>query len=295
MLKFKREHVRRFEFGMFILPAIITILFAFYIPFIMSMLYSLTQWNGISSQPKFIGLDNFKSIFISDDHFKQSIIFTLKFSFLYILCVNALSLIVALALDQKLRTTNLLRAAFFVPYILSLVIVGFIWRFILNQGFDTLAEFTGIGFFKLSWLGVPNLAFISIIIVSVWQSIGFYIVIYIAGLQAVPRELLESSIIDGAGPFQRFFNVTLPLLAPSVTVCMFMSMTNAIKVFDVILSLTGGGPGGSTYSVALDIYRDTFQNNMYGYGSAKALVLFVVVLLITILQLTYFKRREVEH
>ncbi|TXK70148.1 carbohydrate ABC transporter permease [Paenibacillus sp. N3.4] len=295
MLKFKREHVRSFEFGMFILPVIITILYAFYIPFIMSMLYSLTQWNGISSQPKFIGLDNFKSIFISDDHFKQSIIFTFKFSILYILCVNALSLIVALALDQKLRTTNLLRAAFFVPYILSLVIVGFIWRFILNQGFDALAEFTGIGFFKLSWLGVPNLAFISIIIVSVWQSIGFYIVIYIAGLQSVPRELLESSIIDGAGPFQRFLSVTLPLLAPSVTVCMFMSMTNAIKVFDVILSLTGGGPGGSTYSVALDIYRDTFQNNMYGYGSAKALVLFVVVLMITILQLTYFKRREVEH
>jgi raffinose/stachyose/melibiose transport system permease protein len=162
------------------------------------------------------------------------------------------------------------------------------------QGFDSLGKMTGLGLFKLSWLGEPGLAFLSVLAVSVWQSIGFYIVIYIAGLQSVPHELLEAAFMDGAGPFRRFFSITLPLLAPSITVSVFMALTNSIKVFDVILSLTGGGPGGSTYSVAFDIYRDTFQNNTYGYGTAKALILFVAVLIITILQLTYFKRQEVE-
>lgn len=130
--------------------------------------------------------------------------------------------------------------------------------------------------------------------VSIWQSIGFYMVIYIAGLQSVPDDLKEAATVDGAGPVRRFFNVTLPLLAPSITISVFMALTNSIKVFDVILSLTGGGPGGTTYSVAYDIYRDTFQNNLYGYGTAKALILFVAVLIITIIQLTLFKRREVE-
>ncbi|MNZ42579.1 sn-glycerol-3-phosphate transport system permease protein UgpA [compost metagenome] len=208
--------------------------------------------------------------------------------------VNVLAILLALLLDMKLKTTPWLRAAFFIPYILSLVIVGFIWKFIFMQGFESLGTSTGWGIFSLSWLGNPNLAFISILLVSIWQSVGFYMVIYIAGLQSVPDDLKEAATVDGAGPFRRFFNITLPLLAPSITISVFMALTNSIKVFDVILSLTGGGPGGTTYSVAYDIYRDTFQNNLYGYGTAKALILFVAVLVITVIQLTIFKRREVE-
>ncbi|MNN16502.1 sn-glycerol-3-phosphate transport system permease protein UgpA [compost metagenome] len=208
--------------------------------------------------------------------------------------INVLAILLALVLDMKLKTTTWLRAAFFIPYILSLVIVGFIWKFIFMQGFESLGASTGWGVFALSWLGEPGLAFISVLFVSIWQSIGFYMVIYIAGLQSVPEDLKEAATVDGAGPIRRFFNVTLPLLAPSITISVFMALTNSIKVFDVILSLTGGGPGGTTYSVAYDIYRDTFQNNLYGYGTAKALILFVAVLIITVIQLTIFKRREVE-
>ena len=113
-------------------------------------------------------------------------------------------------------------------------------------------------------------------------------------MQAVPFELIEAATVDGAGPFKTFFSITLPLLAPAVTTCVFMSLTNSIKVFDVILSLTAGGPGGSTYSLTFDIYREAFQNNMYGYGSAKALILFVAVLIITVIQLILFKSKEVE-
>jgi raffinose/stachyose/melibiose transport system permease protein len=290
-----RKAFDKIEFGLFTLPVLLCVLLAFYIPFVMSMMYSLTQWNGIASHPKFIGLENFKQIFLTDTNFKSSSLFTVKYSILYIILVNVLAILIAVILDQKLKTSALLRAAFFIPYILSLVIVGFIWKFIFMQGFESLGNMTGLGIFKLSWLGEPGLAFVSVLAVSIWQSIGFYVVIYIAGLQSVPHDLLEAAIVDGAGPFRRFFSITLPLLAPSITVSVFMALTNSIKVFDVILSLTGGGPGGSTYSVSFDIYRDTFQNNTYGYGTAKAFVLFVAVLIITVLQLTYFKRQEVEN
>ncbi|WP_276354409.1 carbohydrate ABC transporter permease [Cohnella caldifontis] len=294
MQRIGRKTSGKIEFGMFTLPVLICIVLAFYIPFFMSMYYSLTDWNGISRSVNFIGMDNFRQIFSGDANFSSASWFTVKFSILFIVLSNVLAIVIAVLLDQKLKTSSLLRAAFFIPYILSLVIVGFIWKFIFSQGFASLADTTGWPIWGWSWLGTPKLAFVSVLLVSVWQSIGFYIVIYLAGLQSVPSDLLEAAKVDGAGAFRRFFSVVLPMLAPSVTIAVFMSLTNSIKVFDVILSLTGGGPGGSTYSVSFDIYRETFQNNLFGYGTAKALVLFVVVLIITVLQLTYFKRKEVE-
>lgn len=294
MQKLGRKWSEKLEFGLFTLPVLICVAVVFYIPFVMTIRYSLTKWNGISKHPKYIGLDNFKQIFMGDANFSHAAWFTVKYAVLYIVLINVLAILLAVILDMKLKTSSWLRAAFFVPYILSLVIVGFIWKFIFMQGFESLGNSTGWGIFDLSWLGEPGLAFISILGVSIWQSIGFYMVIYIAGLQSVPDDLKEAATVDGAGPLRRFWSITLPMLAPSVTISVFMALTNSIKVFDVILSLTGGGPGGTTYSVAYDIYRDTFQDNLYGYGTAKALILFVAVLIITILQLTIFKRREVE-
>jgi raffinose/stachyose/melibiose transport system permease protein len=291
---FGRKVSDKLEFGIFTLPVMICIAVAFYIPFAMTIQYSMMKWNGISKNPKFIGLDNFKQIFTGDANFTNAAWFTIKYAVLYIVLINVLAILLAVILDMKLKSSTWLRTSFFIPYILSLVIVGFIWKFIFMQGFESLGASTGWAIFKLSWLGEPGLAFISILGVSIWQSIGFYLVIYIAGLQSVPEDLKEAATVDGAGPLRRFFNITLPLLAPSITISVFMALTNSIKVFDVILSLTGGGPGGTTYSVAYDIYRDTFQNNMYGYGTAKALILFVAVLIVTIVQLTLFKRREIE-
>ncbi|MDO3413306.1 sugar ABC transporter permease [Saccharibacillus sp. CPCC 101409] len=294
MFNWGRKRGERLEFGLFTLPALICIAFAFYVPFVLTVRYSMTKWNGIAKHPTFVGLDNFRQILTGDANFTNAAIFTLKYMVLYIVLVNVLAIALALVLDMGLRSTSWLRAAFFVPYILSLVIVGFIWKFIFMQGFESLGDSTGWHVFALSWLGEPGLAFISILGVSIWQSVGFYMVIYIAGLQSVPGDLKEAATVDGAGAVRRFISITLPLLAPSITISVFMALTNAIKVFDVILSLTAGGPGGTTYSVAYDIYRDTFQNNLYGYGTAKALILFVAVLLITFVQLYIFKRREVE-
>lgn len=295
MFKFLGRKVsEKLEFGIFTLPVLICIAIAFYIPFAMTIRYSLTEWNGIAKSPTFIGLANFKQIFMGDANFTNAAWFTVKYAVLYIILVNVLAIGLAVILDMKLKSTTWLRTSFFIPYILSLVIVGFIWKFIFMQGFESLGASTGWGIFELSWLGEPGLAFISILGVSIWQSIGFYLVIYIAGLQSVPEDLKEAATVDGAGPFRKFWSITLPLLAPSITIAVFMALTNSIKVFDVILSLTGGGPGGTTYSIAYDIYRDTFQNNLYGYGTAKALILFVAVLVITVIQLSLFKRREIE-
>lgn len=284
----------RATFIAYVSPVLLFITLVVYIPFFMSMGYSFTEWNGISRGAKFIGLENFKIIFTEDTGFIHSAIFTLKFSILFIIIVNALALVMAVLLDKKFKTSNVLRAAFFTPYILSLVIVGFIWKFIFNQGFETLGNITHLGIFSWSWLGDVKLAFRSVLLVSIWQSLGFYIVIYIAGLQSVPDEIVEASIVDGAGSVVRFFKITIPLIMPSVTTCVFMALTNSIKLFDVVVSLTNGGPGGETTTITYDIYKEAFQNNMYGYGTAKALVLFVAIFVITVIEIKFFKSKEVE-
>lgn len=280
------------ETFLYTLPAVVMVLLTIYIPFVMSGYYSLTEWNGISKEPLFTGLDNFRRILSGSPDFLNALAFTGKYALLFIVLSNVLALALAVALTQRFRLANFLRGMFFVPYIMSMTIVGFIWKFIFTQGFEKLSELTGWGVWGMSWLGDGGLAFWSIVIVGVWQSLGFYIVLYIAGLQAIPQDVLEAASIDGAGPVQRFFRVVLPLLGPSVSTCVFMALTNSLKVFDVILALTGGGPGGATYSATLEIYREAFQNSHYGLGSAKAILFFVIVLGITQLVLKGFERRE---
>ncbi|MFV0466703.1 MAG: carbohydrate ABC transporter permease [Lachnospiraceae bacterium] len=278
----------------FTIPCILLVALVFYIPFIMSGYYSFTEWNGIAKEATFIGLENFYTVFFGSSEFLQSFVFTLKYAVLFILFTNIFAIAIAVTLVQKFKLANVYRSMFFIPYIMSMIIVGFIWKFIFSQGFAVLYEKTHLPFLNYSWLGDSQLAFWAVVFVGIWQSLGFYIVLYIAGLQAVPTDVLEAATIDGASSWKRFFRVTLPLLSPSITICVFMSLTNSLKVFDIILALTKGGPGGSTYSVTLDIYREAFQNNNYGLGSAKALVFFVFVMIITQVVLKAMNKREVE-
>ena len=265
-----------------------------YIPFVMSGFYSLTEWNGISKAPAFVGLKNFKDIFSGSSDYVSSLLFTIRYTFVFVILSNVVALALAVALTKKFKLANVYRSLFFIPYIMSMTIVGFIWKFIFTKGFETLYGMTGWGFWNYSWLGQPSLAFYSVAFVGVWQSLGFYIVLYIAGLQAVPSDVLEAAVVDGASGRQKFFRVTLPLLGPSITTCIFMSLTNGLKVFDIILALTKGGPGTSTYSATLQIYNEAFTNNNYGLGSAEAILYFIVVLVITQLVLKVMSRREVE-
>lgn len=276
-----RKKKERLESVLYTIPALLLVSVVFYIPFVMGGYYSLTKWNGIAKEPVFIGFKNYATLFESSSGFLTSLVFTAKYTILFMILANVLALAIAVALTKKFIGVSVFRSMFFVPYIMSMTIVGFIWKFIFSQGFAVLYEKTSMEFLNWSWLGSGKLAFYSVVFVGVWQALGFYIVLYIAGLQAVPTDVLEAATIDGAGNFKKFFSVTLPLLKPSIITCVFMSLTNSLKVFDIILALTKGGPGEATYSATMDIYREAFQKNNYGLGSAKAIVFFVIVLVIT--------------
>lgn len=289
-----RKAKRQLETVLFSMPAIILVCLMMYLPFVLSGYYSLTEWNGISKEARFIGVSNFKKIFLESEDFLGSLWFTARYTFFFVIFSNVFAIALAVVLTKKFKAANFFRGIFFIPYIMSMTIVGFIWKFIFTSGFEKLYEITDWNVWNLSWLGDTSLVFYSVAFVGVWQSLGFYIVLYIAGLQAVPSDVLEAAVVDGATGRQKFFKVTLPLLGPSFTTCIFMSLTNGLKVFDIILALTKGGPGTATNSVTLQIYKEAFTSNNYGLGSAESIVYFLFVLIITQLVLKAFSRKEVD-
>jgi len=278
----------------FVGPAFVFFTIIVLIPFLMSMYYSFTEWNGVTSHVKWVGFDNFKQILVNDKDFHKSFWFTTRFTVTEVILSNVVGFVLALLLTQALKTRNALRTVFFMPNVIGGLLLGFIWQFIFVKGFANIGELTGFGFFQLPWLGDAPTAFWALIIVSVWQHAGYLMVIYIAGLANVPKELQEAAYIDGATRWQSLRNITLPLIMPSVTVCLFLTISWAFKMYDLNVSLTQGGPFNSTQSVALNIYEEAFRNNRYGLGTAKAFLFFVVVAIITMIQVRVTKSREVE-
>ena len=290
----KKKINRTVVFISFVLPAFAAILLSVEIHFLMSVVYSFTKWSGLDKVPQFIGLANYRELLIDDPDMFRALFFTLRMTLFTVAFINGIALFLAVLLDSDIRGKNALRAAFYVPNIVSLIVIGYIWRFIFSKGFESFYALTKFKVFMLSWLGDSQLVFVSVIIVSVWQAVGFYLVIYIAGLQTVPHDIIEASMIDGASPIARFFKITLPLIMPSITVAVFQSLSNGLKAFDVIFSLTNGGPGSATKTIALDIYETAFVINRFGYGTAKSVMLFLLILLFTFFQVRMFKSWEVE-
>ncbi|MEH7179861.1 carbohydrate ABC transporter permease [Neobacillus vireti] len=281
-------------FTLFVGPVLLAFILIVLIPFFTGIYYAFTDWNGVTGSVKWVGLDNFKYLFTEDKQFQQSFILTTKYTVVAIILTNLIGFGLALLVAQKLKTKNVLRTVFFMPNLIGGLILGFIWQFIFVKGFASIGELTGIPLFELAWLGDAKTAFWGIVIVSVWQGAGYIMIIYIAALQNVPQELIEAARIDGANRFQVLRHITMPLVAPAVTICLFLTTASSFKVFDANLSLTNGGPFKSTEMLALNIYTEAFVNNRYGIGEAKALIFFIVVAAITILQVTISKKREVE-
>ena len=292
MAKKRREFVK--EACIFVMPLMILYLIFFILPFFMGTYYSLFHWDGISSTKKFIGFKNYIELFTSDTDYFKAMGFTVKYVILNVLATNILALLLALVVNSKLKSKKLLRTCFFLPNVISMLIVGYIWRFMFNQGCKALYDLTGWQLFNISWLGGGNITIVAMVIVAVWQGVGYIMIIYLAGLQMVDTSLLEAASIDGANGWQKFRNVTFPLIMPSIGVNLFMVMANSFRLFDVNLSLTGGGPGRETMGLALDIYTEGFRNNRMGYGAAKAVILFFIVIVIAVIQLKVTKSREVE-
>lgn len=281
-------------FSLFVGPVFLAFAVIVLIPFFTGIYYSFTDWNGVTGNVKWVGLENFKYLFTEDKQFQASFLLTIKYTVITIILTNVIGFGLALLVTQKLKTSNILRTVFFMPNLLGGLLLGFIWQFIFVKGFASIGQVTGIPFFNLAWLGDEHTAFWGIIIVSIWQGAGYIMIIYIAALQNVPQELIEAAKIDGANRWKILRHITMPLVAPAVTICLFLTISSSFKVFDVNLSLTNGGPFKSTEMLALNIYTEAFVNNRYGLGEAKALIFFIVVAAISIIQVTYNKKKEVE-
>lgn len=264
------------------------------VPFFLGLYYSFTSWNGISRHVEWTGLRNYLHIFTKDPSFLNSFWFTAKFTLFGLVLTNLLGFALAYVLTRKLFTRNLLRTVFFVPHVIGGLLLGFIWQFIFVRGFTSIGAATGWPFFNLPWLGTEGTAFWAIVIVFVWQNAGYLMVIYISAINNVPQSLIEASRVDGAGLMQTLRHVTIPLVMPAVTVCLFLSISWSFKLFDLNLSLTKGGPYRSTESLAMNVYNEAFLNNRYGLGTAKSLIFFLVVAIITLIQVRLTKQKEVE-
>lgn len=278
----------------FVGPSTLFFIIIIVIPFMLGMYYSFTEWNGVANQATWVGLDNFKQILFDDEKFRAAFWFTIRFTVIGVVVANVLGFLLAYFLTKPLKTRNVLRTIFFMPNVIGGLLLGFIWQFIFVKGFAAIGEQTGLSFFNLPWLGDENTAFWGIVIVFVWQTAGYLMVIYISSLTNVPQDILEAAEIDGASRMQVLRTIIIPLIMPAVTVCLFLAISWSFKMFDLNLSLTKGGPFGSTESVALNIYNEAFANNRYGLGTAKAFIFFIIVAIVTSVQVRLTKSREVE-
>lgn len=281
---------------LFILPSFILYTMFVIYPTLNSFNLSFTNWDGVSDNIRYIGLDNFREMFASD-RFYNALKNTMIISISLVILENILAIILAMLLDQVKWMKNLLRSIFYFPVLLSGIVMGFVWAIIFNYNFGVISQLldrVGLGEFKIDWLGNPNYALLAIIITTVWKGTGYYMIIYLAGLQGIPPELHEAAAIDGANRWQQFRHVTFPLLAGAMTVSVMLSMIGALKIFDQIAAMTDGGPGFATETLTYIVYKVGFGELRQGYGTALSLVLFILILIVSLIQVKLLRKREVQ-
>ena len=271
-------------FPIFVLPTLIAFSFAFIIPFVMGVYLSFCKFKTITNA-QFLGLDNYIKIF-ADKDFVNAFGFTLKFSVVSIVTINVFAFILALALTRKIKGTNLFRTVFFMPNLIGGIILGYIWQQMINA---VLLKY------ETTLVANPTYGFWGLIILMNWQMIGYMMIIYVAVLQNVPTDLIEAAEIDGATSLQTLFKVKIPMVMPSITICLFLTVSNSFKLFDQNLALTAGAPSKKTAMLALDIYNTFYgRSGFEGVGQAKAVLFFIVVAVIALGQLVLTRRKEVE-
>ncbi|MGL9891914.1 raffinose/stachyose/melibiose transport system permease [Enterococcus sp. DIV1368b] len=278
-------------FWLLLAPALLALAIVLFIPLLTGSYYSLTNWNG-NTVGEFVGFENYLRA-LNDQGFIDSLLFTAKFSFFSVILINIVALGLAMFVTQKLgRWTTFFRTIFFMPNLIGGIILGFIWQFIFNKAFESLATMTGIDFFA-GWLNTPETGFWGLIILFVWQMSGYMMLIYISFLNNIPEEILEAADMDGANPLQVFFRIKLPMLMPAFTVTLFLTLSNAFKIYDQNLALTQGGPFNSTQMVAMNIYNEAFGMRKMGYAQAKAVIFLVIIVIISVVQISLTRKKEV--
>ena len=263
-------------FPIFVLPTLIAFSFAFIIPFVMGVYLSFCKFKTITNA-QFVGLENYIKIF-ADKDFVNAFGFTLKFSVVSIITINVFAFILALALTRKIKGTNLFRTVFFMPNLIGGIILGYIWQQMINA---VLLKY------ETTLVANPTYGFWGLVILMNWQMIGYMMIIYVAGLQNVPTDLIEAAQIDGAGPIQLFFKVTIPLLTPTIFFVMITSIISGFQVFDVIYMMIGKtNPAyANTQTVVMLFYRQAFDYGYKGYAAAISILIFAVIMLVTVIQM----------
>ena len=272
-------------FPVFVMPTLIAFLIAFVIPFLLGLFLSFTEFRTVSDA-QFVGLSNYIRAFSEDRTFLPALWFTVKFAVMSVISINMIAFLLALMLTRTVPATKLFRTVFFMPNLIGGIVLGYIWQVIINGvlykfGYSITSN-AGFGFWGL-------------IILMNWQMIGYMMIIYIAGIQNIPTDISEAARVDGAGAFTTLFKITIPSVMPSITICLFLTITNSFKLFDQNLALTAGAPANRTQMVALDIYNTFYSRiGFEGVGQAKAVIFFIIVAIIALLQLRITRSKEEE-
>lgn len=284
-MKNKKKRVREItDYIKFVFPMLVLYILFFIFPLFQTIGYSFTDYNGINPRKEFTGLTNYVDVF-QDKWFYNSMLFTGKSVILMILLANVLGFLLALALNTKIKSRNILRAIVFCPFVFNNVTVGFIWQFLLGRFMTDLYPLTGWKVFNIGWLSDSSIVLYSVVFVKLWQSIGYFMVIYLAGLQLLPQDPLEAAVLDGCTGIKMIRYITIPLMKPTAFVCIFLAITESLNMFPLIMSLTNGGPGHASENISLYIYNEAFKSHRMGYASALAVILTIIMTIIAGLQM----------
>ncbi|MFQ6155262.1 carbohydrate ABC transporter permease [Micrococcus luteus] len=288
----KRTHRVTYASWWWALPALALVIVTIYVTTVAGGFFAFTNWTGIGSFD-FVGLNNFAKIFKSKE-LLGSLLNTLFLAAGFLVATNVLGILFALALNRTLKTRFILRTLVFMPAVVSPVAVSYIWKFIFAYTGPLNQFLAAFGVKPQNWLGTPGVAIWCVLLVMVWQNIGFIMVTYLAGLATVPAEIEEAAALDGASTLRRFRSVTLPMIQPSIAIAVTLTLLQGLRVFDQVMALTGGGPAGSTQTLATEVYQQTFTYQQFGFGAAMALLMSVLILIMSVAQQWFTRDRSEE-
>jgi len=289
----RKRKLREFgNYTVFMLPALSLFIVLCLVPFFQQIWYSFTDWDGIKSSYHFVGISNYARVF-QDEKYWSSMWFTIRFTLYVTLFTNLIGFAWAYGLSKEVPFRNVMRAGFYMPKIVGGVILGFVWRFIFQNLFPAIGKSLGIPWLAQTWFSTGESSFWALVIVMSWSQSGYMMIIYLAGLTSISDDYLEAARVDGARPHHVLFRIVLPLIMPSITQCLFLSIVNCLRMYDLNISLTNGNPFRLSEAVTMNVYETAFSSNKMGYGSSKAFVLVFIIAVISLLQVHLTSRKEV--
>ena len=277
---------------LFTLPSVVMYTVFFTVTMAIGIYYSFTDWNGISASYKIIGIGNYIKA-LMDRKFQAALKFNFVYTFLFVLILIVISLLVAICLNNLTNTSTIFRSIYFLPAVLSMVTVGLIWNELFYRALPVIGKALNIGWLSNSLLGNKTTAMFGILIVNLWQGCSIPIVLFLAGLQSVPSELYEAATIDGANRWDKFKSITFPFLIPVLNMVIITQVKAGLTIFDYIMAMTNGGPGGATQAVGILIYNQAMKGNAYSQSVAESMILFVIVAIVAAVTLKMTKNKQV--